>query len=383
MDKRIMIVLGLGFFILLASWDFEIFGLDQEAVAKTEAGIPIVYNPKEPVGRDEQPVSLTLKLDFSIGDDSGDENYMFSEMGFINVDDQENIYIIDWKETKIKVFDKYGKHVRSFGKKGQGPGELGMPQRMELLPGNKLVVSDSANAKFVFFSLDGEFIKDVPMGRNRFLGRFRFDSDGCVYTDTRTYDEKKTIAEFKKFDPDFNPVATFASVETTREPRVVNAFTPTLLIQMTSGENLVWGVTSEYQLTLMDRNGKILKKIVKDYEPVKITKEHEKKLILDTWGERGIRPGIKFEIPSHFPAIQYITIDDEDRLFVRTYDYQEIDGEYAERYDIFDAEGRYIAKFFHPADEVIFWPRKNKMYSLALATDEDVEMLKRYSMIWK
>jgi hypothetical protein len=355
----------------------------QEIKIKTENGVPVVCNPKEPVKIKGQPSKLTLREDLTIGKDTEDLNYLFSGLQHTQVDEEEYVYAADWKETQIKVYDKNGKHVRNFGRKGQGPGEIGLPFYLGIFQGNKLVVNDQTNAKFIFFSREGESLKEVPMGKYRFVTRFKMDSDGNFYAISRTFDESKTTFELKKFSPSFEPLASFASIEVPRTPRVAQAFPPALFIQMTRDEGIVWIDFLKYELTLLDREGRPLRRIVKDWDPVKITEADEKRLIRQTWGDRGIRPGFKFEVPKHFPPVQTFYVDDEDRIYVRTYDYINKAGTQLVRYDVFNPEGRYIAKFYHPRAETFQAIRKNKLYVRVEEEVEGADLLRRYSLIWE
>lgn len=382
MSRRLSLF-GIGLTAIVAAFLTGNYLLAQEIKIKTEDGIPVVYNPKEPVPIEGLPAKLTLKHDLTIGQETEDENYMFSGLQHTVVDEQEYMYAADWKETKIKVYDKNGKHLRSFGRKGQGPGEIGLPFRMEIFQGNKIIVNDQTNAKFIFYSREGEFLKEIPMGKYRFLTRFKLDSEGYFYAITRTFDEAKITHELKKFSPAFDPLATFASFEDVRTPRVVRAFSPPLFIQMTRDESLVWLDPLNYELTLMNREGKALRRIIKDCDPVKITEAHEKRLIQQTFGDQGIRPGYKFEVPKHFPPARSFYVDDEDRIYVRTYDYINKEGDQLDRYDIFDPEGRYIAKFYHPRAETAQAFRKNKMYVRVEEEVYGLDLLRRYSMIWE
>jgi hypothetical protein len=355
----------------------------QEIKIKTENGIPVVYNPKEPVPLKGQPSHPTLKSDFTIGLETEDMNYAFSGLQHTQVDEQEYIYAADWKETLIKVYDKNGKHVRSFGRKGQGPGEIGMPFYLGIFQGNSVVVNDQTNAKFIFYSREGEFLKEIPMGKYRFITRFKVDSEGCFYAISRTFDEAKITYELKKFSPALDPLATFASFEEMRTPQVVQAFSPPNFIQMTRDENIVWLDPIKYELTLMNRQGKPLRRIIKDWDPVKITEAHEKRLVQQTWGDRGIRPGVKFEVPKHFPPVRTFYVDDEDRIYVRTYDYIIKGGDQLDRYDVFDPEGRYIAKFYHPRAETFQAIRNNKIYVRVEEEVSGIDLLRKYSLIWE
>jgi hypothetical protein len=355
----------------------------QEIQIKTEKGIPVVYNPKEPVLIKGRPAKITLKEDFTIGKDTEDANYAFSGLQHVQVDEQEYIYAADWKETLIKVYDKNGKHVRSFGRKGQGPGEIGLPSYLGIFQGNKIVINDQANGKFIIYSRDGELLKEISMGKNRSLTRFKADSEGCFYAISRTFDQAKTTFELKKFSPAFDPLATFASFEVVMTPPVVHAFSPAIFVQITRDENIVWFDPLKYELTLMNREGKALRRIIKDFDPVKITEAHEKRLIQQTWGDRGIPPGISFEVPKHFPPVRSFYVDDEDRIYVRTYDYINKGGDQLDRYDVFDPEGRYIAKFYHPRAETIQVIRKNKVYARVEEEVEGIDLLRKYSLIWE
>jgi len=355
----------------------------QEIIIKTENGIPVVYNPKEPVLIKGRPVKITLKEDFTIGKDSEDANYTFSGLQHVQVDEQEYIYAADWKETLIKVYDKNGKHVRSFGRKGQGPGEIGLPFYLGIFQGNKIVINDQANGKFIIYSREGELLKEIPVGKYRSITRFKVDSEGYFYAISRTFDQAKTIYELKRFSPALEPLATLASFELMRTPQAVPAFSPSVFVQITRDENIVWLDPLKYELTLMNREGKALRRIIKDFDPVKITEAHEKRLIQQTWGDRGIRPGISFEVPKHFPPVFTFYVDDENRFYVRTYDYINKEGNQLDRYDVFDPEGRYIAKFYHPRAETIQVIRKNKVYARVEEEVEGIDLLRKYSLIWE
>lgn len=357
--------------------------LAQEIKIKTENGIPVVYNPKEPVKVKGLPTKVILKEDLTIGKDTEDVNYMFSGLQHCQVDEQEYMIAADWKECQIRVYDREGKHVRSFGRKGQGPGEIGLPYYLAIFQGNKIVIYDQTNAKFIIYSREGELLQEIPMGKYRFVTRFKVDSEGNFYAISRTVDEAKATFELKKFSPAFDPLAAFASFERTRTPRVVPAFPPALFVQITRDENLVWLDPLNYELTLMNREGKALRKIVKDCDAVKITEAHEKRLIQQAWGEQGVRPGVKYEIPKHFPPVFAFYVDDEGRIYVRTYDYIKKEGVQLDRYDVFDAEGRYFAKFYHPRSETAQAFRKNKMYVRVEEEAYGMDLLRRYSLIWE
>lgn len=356
---------------------------EQKIVVRTENGIPVVYNPKNPAPPAGSPSRLVLKQDLVIGNKTENEEYLFSNLRSVQVDDEENIYILDWKEIKIAVFDKNGDHVRTFGKKGQGPGEMSMPVRMEMAPGNSLIIDDMGNAKLIFYSLAGACLKEIPTGKRWSTIRFQFDSKGHIYGDTRIYGDRITT-ELIKFDSEFEPIATIASFEDKKRiPSVEQAFLIRFSFNLDGNDNLIWLITSKYELSVLNSEGKTIKRIIKDYDPVKITDRIKKKLIKEQFGDRGIPPNKTFEVPSHFPPIRYFIVDDIGRIFVSTYEYEEKDNSYKLYYDVFDAEGRYIAKFSLSERQMVFVAKKNKIYCLERESAQGIPLVKRYSMIWK
>jgi len=74
----------------------------------------------------------------------------------IQVDDEEDIIVMDGKEKCIKVFDKNGKHLRTFGKSGQGPGEIQSWSRMYLSGGKPMFNSRQENANYAWEKLGKE-----------------------------------------------------------------------------------------------------------------------------------------------------------------------------------------------------------------------------------
>jgi len=358
---------------------------EDKIIIKTENGIPVVYNPKNPAPPDGSPRSLILQHELTIGEDDTDPNSMFSQLRSLQVDDQDNLYVLDMKETKVKVYDKNGKFLRSFGKKGQGPGEIDRPYRMEMSGDNRLVIADMGNNKLVYFGLDGSLVKELPAGKNWALARLKFDSKSNIYAETRTFEETKWTSELNKFDPDFRPLATFNSFEEKRpDPRLVRAFSPVFSFQIRSDDLLVWTIAQgdKYEFAICDGTGKTIKRFNRAYDLVKIPGTIKDRLHREIWGDEGIPPDIKFEIPNHFPSLDYFIIGDEDRLFVRTYAYEEKEGDHWLYHDVFDAEGLYIARFLLPEREMVFQAKKGKLYCLIQESEEGIPLVKRYQMNW-
>jgi len=75
----------------------------QEVKIEKKDGVTIVHNPKEPVKKPGSPTSLDFVQDLCIGDSPSNENDMFSQIGGVMVDvDEDGIpvvlrYRMDWR----------------------------------------------------------------------------------------------------------------------------------------------------------------------------------------------------------------------------------------------------------------------------------------------
>lgn len=70
-----------------------------------------MYNPKNPAPPLGTPKKLILTEDLTIWEEEV-EDFVFSEIGTIEVNEEENIYVLDSKEVCVKVFDKNERHIR-------------------------------------------------------------------------------------------------------------------------------------------------------------------------------------------------------------------------------------------------------------------------------
>jgi len=85
-----------------------------------------------------------------------------SSLGHImcyTVNDQGDIFIYDIKNNDLKIFDRQGRYLRSFGRRGQGPGEFQIAENIQWTSRGELMLCDMA--KPIFFSDDGRFLREV------------------------------------------------------------------------------------------------------------------------------------------------------------------------------------------------------------------------------
>jgi sugar lactone lactonase YvrE len=92
----------------------------------------------------------------------------------LDVDSQGNVYVADFHRGRIRLFDRRGELVRTIGRPGSGPGELGGPNDVAVDEARRIVyVLESINSRVQSFTLDGE-----PLAR---FGRFGSEREALSY----------------------------------------------------------------------------------------------------------------------------------------------------------------------------------------------------------
>jgi hypothetical protein len=369
-----LIVIFLSLVMLICSPCFA-----QEVKIEKKDGLTIVHNPKEPVKKPGAPSSLDLIKDLRIGDNPDDENYMFSQIGGVMVDVDEDIIVIDEKEVVIKVYDKTGKHLRTFGKRGGGPGEFNSARRISLIGGKDIVVLDRGNNRLSYYSKDGKCRKEISLGKYSSISRAKPDSRGFIYADTMTVDGDKGIYEIVKFDPELNEIGTLAKAEQVRKFPEMNPVPEWFMYMVMEDDRFIWGWNAKYELTIHDPDGKSVKKITKDYDPVRITKKEQEKIMEESFGDMEIPDMIKIVFPKSYPPFYYFICDDVGRIYVRT---QRENDQGDLKWDVFDEEGVYILSFFLPPGELLYCIRNDCAYTFINEPENGIPVVLRYRMDW-
>jgi len=60
--------------------------------------------------------------------------------------------------NRIVKFDKNGKYIKEWGKKGKGPGEFDVPHRLAMDSAGRLFVADRSNNRIQVFDQDGKYL---------------------------------------------------------------------------------------------------------------------------------------------------------------------------------------------------------------------------------
>ena len=126
------------------------------------------------------------------------------EPGGITVDRDGNIYVADSGNQRVVKFSSEGKFIKSFGTKGQGPGEFLSPWQIAIYNDEVYVYDWSRNIQK--FTREGTYISRFNLRGGIFLD-FVIDSDGYIYVCRWTSVEEQSLIE--KFDIHGNLIKRF------------------------------------------------------------------------------------------------------------------------------------------------------------------------------
>lgn len=335
-------------------------------------GVTVVKNPKEPIYGEG---IFGLKDELTIGKKKGEEEYMFTRLIAIDVDEEGNIYTLDLREGHIKAFDNNGKYIKTIGKKGQGPGEMQMPYNIHITPKKEILVNDARARRLLFFSLDGTFLRQISTAKMTFFVYPKMNSKGMIVGSKQIPGGLIPGFELLMFDSNFDLIKTISKIELPKPP-IIEPEIPEFCWEYTQEDNLIWGIPTKYELHVLNMEGEIIKKIKKDYDPVRVTEE-EKEVMKKRFSMEGAPPNIKFEFPQNHLAFVNLSIDDEGRIFIGTY--EKIENGEGYYYDVFDSEGKYLAKIPLKLEPQVW--KKGNLYTIE-EDDEGFQVVKRYKVTW-
>jgi hypothetical protein len=306
---------------------------------RIENGVLIIENPIEPIHKEFMKIDDYL----SIGKSEGPEEYIFSYIFSIAVDKENNIYALDSMANRVKVFNKDGVYLRSFGRKGQGPGELEYPINMLCLNGTDIIINNNGRGIIQSYSLDGVLVKEIKVPilvSNKYVD---IDSKGNLYSLIPSL--RLGFEQIIKIPP---PYDKYEILVTKRAEKEYAVPPDQLRYAIYKRNKLLWGITDKYELNIADENGKIIQKIIKRSRPIKLTDQYKKRY-RDSL-PASMRDGA-VEFKSDFPPFDFFFADGSGNIFVKTYEKLKGKDEYI--FDVFDTEGRYLTRISMPIGDEI------------------------------
>lgn len=236
------------------------------------------------------------------------------------------------------------KHIKTFGKRGEGPREFkGSIDGIDMQTGEMVV---SSRGKVSFYSKDGEYKKETkaasgyssrytPLGKGFVGNGFAFDKK-ILYQTINLYDS--ALAKVKEI---------YRKKSDIQRGKGITFFSTAYDFQTCDNKVFIAGF-EDFTVAVADHEGNKLKPIEKDYRRLKFSDGHKRQVyeFLKSNPETKSRfESIKKQLifPSYLPAIRYIYADNR-MIFIRTY---RISGGKTEFY-VLDLSGKIVKKVFLP-----------------------------------
>lgn len=360
-----------------------------------EDEVKVIKNPAKPLYGE---IELELEEDLIIGNEK-DENYLFNFIFNINVDMNGNIYVVDFKEKHIQVYDKFGTHTRTIGRRGQGPGEFQNPSYLHIGPEGNIYVQEMY--KFHQFGPKGVFKRSMPIGNpvgyqltqlailegEKILARLHKTTEKGTVSKIALLDnsgkEIKTIVEYPPYELD--PIV---------NGRMISLWNPyhymPLLSPYTNGLGL-YAFSKEYELVIINSSGERVFIIRKAEPPSSVTKKEKDLLVNRNFKVFKERPSRKnrynlskneikkmMKFPNHKPYFINILTDGDGNIYVmKLKDPSEV--KYGVIIDYFDFEGKYLYRFILK-DKVPQVFRNGYIYTVEQEFETSYQRVKRYKI---
>ena len=129
-------------------------------IRSDSAGVEIVTSDPS---RSDATCTLGDEPIFRVGNNESDAAQWFSSIRGAGRLSDGSVAVIDDTSAEIRIFDAAGRHLRSMGRHGEGPGEFRNAWKLWVLPGDTLWAGDYRPWRYNVFTSDGEWVRAVQM----------------------------------------------------------------------------------------------------------------------------------------------------------------------------------------------------------------------------
>ncbi|MGA2534178.1 MAG: 6-bladed beta-propeller [Candidatus Aminicenantales bacterium] len=341
-------------------------------------GIQIAHNPRDPIST---VGVLSLKADLTLGQESTQPGavtfHNLLPYGCVDTDAEGNMYVLDEGAYTVFSFDAQGRHVNSFGRKGQGPGEFRGPACLKIMSDGMIEIVDSASRKLLKFSRDGTLLKEESLVDFPEFARPAVDDAGGIVAMTTEFGPRVKLSLIR-IPADLKTAVRFADAETRPffDGSKLNIFFPQFEFTVSTRGHVIWGFQDNYLVTVSGLDGRVVRKIAKDYDPVVLTEAAVQERLKRIFAGR--TAPLNFEIvrpPSYWPFYGLIA-DEKGRLMARTPE-KTADGKAF--HDVFDERGRFLGRIPLSGDPVLW---KNGYLFIVEEDPETGQAIRRYRVEW-
>jgi hypothetical protein len=382
---------------IIPIWFGMLFNFSQKPINKPKVefinGVECIHNPETPLFPER---TIIFKEELSIGAEDKDGNVVFIDPWLSLVDDEENIYIIEKKDKFIRVFNSDGKQIKTIGAKGSGPGEFqAISPSLAVTKDGKTIVPDPTSRRINFFDSSGRFIKSF---------RWRTSNSNILLIKKTSFIENTMVNSgdalgrymlmtVNEVDFDGNERRIEGEYSVTRYSPIrvgdMQVFYNEPVVRMSifigdqDRERFYHCINNKYIIEVYDGSGKLFRKIDRSYKPVRFTDADTSNYRASLMGfsEEIVKAIMDREMPKEKSIVEKMLVDNNGNLWIQTNEHKHTEDKILTAFDIFNSDGRYIAKVWSSVIPRIL--KKSRMYLLETDNNAGYQALKRYKMTWK
>lgn len=124
------------------------------------SGRVVVRNPDAPSWREGE--AWTLRERLRLGTLEGDGADVFGEIRDVELGPDGELYVLDAQASQVRIFGPDGAHLRTFGRAGEGPGELSRAAGITVGTEGEIWVLNTGNNRYTAFDpATGELLREV------------------------------------------------------------------------------------------------------------------------------------------------------------------------------------------------------------------------------
>jgi hypothetical protein len=334
-------------------------------------GVKTITNPDFP--RDGRYVAK-LTEEMSCGEEGGAPAGILNKPFRLDVDGQGNVYVMDYGDVNIKVYDGHGSFLRAIGRKGQGPGEFGGMVFFKLMTGNRLCILDFMQHRVIIMTTEGRYVSGFPLEGS--FGAVAVDGRDRVFLGKRA-----AVKEPDRLSTEFQEVPYITSIFRTDAAgkdlvHLVDLFGESLFVK-SAGAGTVGAVGGPHGIVWsVGPHGKVYGGYNADYSIGVFGEDGKKELAFGREFTPVTNPRFKgrvFDMKT-MPAYRAILMDEAGNLWVELFQAGDAKGAL---YDVFSPDGVYGKQV--AIEQRVGAFKNGKIYAI-LQPEEGYPSIKRYTM---
>jgi hypothetical protein len=355
-------------FLALAVVALCLLALDQASVFCQAKTPKIVENTENPKYSTKDAPELIFRKEITIP--------LIGRRYSFDVDEEGNIYLLESLEGIVSVYDKNGKPVGQFGKKGQGPGEFENSVFLALSRDRKIHIIDRPKRAIQIFDASGRWLGQRQLHDIGMMNSLCFDSRGFAYIqDMRNLfalnDQERIrrgiagLSRLSKFGIGFEKIQDVAIWDNRFLKKVAEGYSYVLYhdifyYQLDEKDRLYYGDSSKYEICQMAPDGHLNSIIRKRVQRIPTTEKDRANFLRDFPEFKQAR-----EMAATKPYFLDFHVLDGIGLLVGTYA-DEWNEAGTILCDFFDREGAYIAEVraprYYSRDQDAISEQRNRLF---------------------